>query len=638
MKNRSFRDLIIGIFLLSSLSASFILVSCSEDAGILLNSTTQSNIGNPVSQGFTTAALSQFFTTVGEGAEGALGFSINGWILSAMGLAGSSPDYEAQIKLIANDLDSIIVLLNDIGNELAEINQTLLILNCSEQQSSLQTEIGRIEDLLDQYNAMLATANMGDTIPRSVMQDWTDQVLARNQYSGQQSVGELLSTIEINVSAQTGALYSCIVTIPQPSATGVTAFGVDSNYYNNVEALTNFYYYYQAIALSLLSEAYHYDAWAAAGYPNSDTLSSDSVQAVCNANGTSATYCNDVRVKTNELYNSLLTQFSYGGASYSNEHTILQNIQGNPVVWVKSLEDFTSQAGFNCPDPLTNSLSTETGRQPCGPAMGCVNSLLVDTVYRGTSGFNYATGSDLENLFDTDSAVIFSSNGAYLESKGFRNMSGKTVIAQNTFQFQYENSQKNLYATPFFETDQKIFTAGGTKYAGYFNTTSYQTLMKSYVAGYGSCTPSGTHYQNQSMTLNYYYDTVAANHDVKWISGWGTVTLCYSDGDWVSYEQFVFTESDYVRPSGTAIAGPFYQLNQQPPPPGTGICPKNNTRFLMPMVYAFSVHCKPGKIPVNIGNVPSMCGEDFNIYLNTNVPRPPTCNNITINPVCTTLN
>ncbi|MEZ4691300.1 MAG: hypothetical protein R3A12_14525 [Ignavibacteria bacterium] len=87
-------------------------------------------------------------------------------------------------------------------------------------------------------------------------------------------------------------------------------------------------------------------------------------------------------------------------------------------------------------------------------------------------------------------------------------MSDKTVMAQDVFQFQYENSQKNLYSVPFL-TDQKTFTVGGAQYAGYFNATAIRTLMTSFVAGTGWCTPSGTHYQDQSMTLNYNYDTVA---------------------------------------------------------------------------------------------------------------------------------
>ncbi len=630
------RDVIISIFLISTISLSVILVSCSEDGRFNAVVTNNGGYGNPpYGQGFTTAAMSQFFKAVGEGAEGALGFSINGWILSAMGLAGSSPDYEAQIKLIENDLDSIIVLLNDIGNELAEINQTLLILNCSEQQSSLQTEIGRIEDLLDQYNGMLATANSNDTIPRSLMQDWSDQVLARNAYSGQQSVGQLLSTIETNVSAQTGALYSCIVAMPVPAATGTTAYGVDSNYYNNVEALTNYYYYYQAIALSLLSEAYHYEAWAAAGYPNSDTLSSDSIQAVCSANGTSATYCNDVRVKTNELYNSLLAQFSYGGASYTNEHTILQNIQNNPIVWVRSLEDFTSQAGYNCPNPLKNELMTGTIPQPCGPTIGCGGySTLSDTVYRGTSGFSFANADELSYLVDPQSSSSYNSNGAYLEASGFRNMSDKTFVSGTPGSPIVLNGSNQTFNTvPFFFTDQKAFSTGGELISVYKSSNALNSIFPSSVYATGTCTPSGTHYQNENHTLLYSsLQSNAEPFDIAFVAGIGNTTLCLSDGDWV-----VTTPMEWKYPDSACLPPPC-------PPPGflvqnSSECTvKKDYRFLMPKVYALDVHCKPGRIPVNISNVPTMCGEDFNIYLNVNVPRPPTCSNTSINPLCTTLN
>ena len=619
MKNRFHRDIIITLLLTGSLFTAAFFVSCSEDDGGITVGPNNNNNGN-YGQGFTTAALSQFFKAVGEGAESGLGFSINGWILSAMGLAGSSPDYEKQIGLIINDLDSIITLLNDIESELAEINQTLLIINCSEQTSSLQTEIGKIEDLYIQYNAMVTTAQQGDTIPRSVMQDWVDQVLARNSYSGQQSLGVLLSTIETNVSNQTGALYSCIMTLTPPNTYGTTAFGVDSNYYNNVEALTNYYYYYQAISLSMISEAYHFDVWAAAGYPNSDTLSADSIQAVCNANGTAMTYCNDVREYTNTTYNSLLTQFSFGGASYTNEYTTLQYIQNNPIVWVRSLEDFTSQAGYNCPDPLTNSIVDPiNGGQPCGPVMGCAFSVLSDTVYRGTSGFSYANGQELYNLIDAGSSLSFNSNGDYLESKGFKNMSDKTIISSNPGNnIVIAQSYQNLPVTPFFLTDQKAFTYNGENISVYYTVNSFNYLFP-YTVSYGTCTPAGTHYQNESMNLQYKFIQNVLDYDKLFFTDGDIAytTLCLNDGDWQVEDPFTWNER---------------------PPNWTPLYDSAVNRFLMPKVYALKAHCKSGRANVNISNVPTMCGEDFNIFLNTNIPRPPTCSNTTIIPTCITLN
>ena len=630
MKKYKIKDIVIGFLLTSLLTLGIILVSCSEDGGISVGP-------NPVSNGPglhtlddpSTTALSYMFDGIGQGALGTIGGDLVGWSLGALGLAGNSPDYTNQFNQIIDDLQEINTLLTNIDDELNTINQTLGEINCGNQTASIQNEVGTLNHLYDTYNGF--TADSTHPIDTADVSTWANLVV--NGSGSSPSVGLCLSTIKANLNLNSGALVSCINIIPPPSQSG---FSYDTTYYNQVNAIVNYYYYWQALGLFMLSEAYHYYAWQAAGSPGSSTFSSDSVQAVCNDNSVTEFYCNEVMVNTNDLYNSLLIQFSYGGASYTNNYTILQNINNNPVVWVRSLEDFTSQSGYNCPDTLTNSLSQDVRKQPCGPTMGCVISVLGDTVYRGTSGFSYATGNDLNNLLDPASSGSFSSNGAYLESIGFINMSDKTVMAQDVFQFQYENSQKNLYSVPFFLTDQKTFTVGGAQYAGYFNATAIRTLMTSFVAGTGWCTPSGTHYQDQSMTLNYNYDTVAASYDYQWFIGYGTVTLCLIDGDWQVSVPFEFTDNTY-QISNPPSYGPLYQL-PEPPPYGSGTCPKQLTRFLIPRVYASRVHCNQNRNPFNSQNVPTMCGEDFNIFLNTNVPRPPTCNNTSINPTCTVLN
>ncbi|MCB0723789.1 MAG: hypothetical protein KDC73_03745 [Ignavibacteriae bacterium] len=613
MDKRLYRDIFICILLVGSLFTAAFFVSCSEDNSGIVIGPNNNNNGNIGGGEIITSSLSQFFGAVGEGAEGALGFSINGWILGAMGLAGNSPDYGKQIALIESDLDTIITLLGSMDSTLNEINQTLQILNCSEQTSSLQTEIGSIENLYIQYTSMIETAS--DTtlgpVSDSVIQAWSDQVIA--------TLPNALSTIESNLSNQTGVLHACIITIPPPSTFGTTAFGGDTIYYNNVDALTNYYYYYQVIALSMISDALHFNAWVAACSQDSCTFPADSIQAVCNQNSTAMTYCNDVRGYTNDLYNSLLTQFSYGGASYTNEYTTLQYIQNNPIVWVRSLEDFTQQAGYNCPDPQINPPHI-TSPQPCGPTAGNANSVLRDTVYRGTSGFSFANGQELYNLIDAASSLSFNTNGDYLESKGFKNMSEKTIISANPGNtVVISQSYQNLQVTPFFLTDQKAFLYNGENISVYYTGNAFSYLFPSTVYSYGTCTPAGTHYQNQSMTLLYQFIQSVYDYDKLFFNDGDIafVTLCLNNGDWQLDSPFAWNEE---------------------PPNWTPLSDSAIYRFLMPKVYAYDAHCKSGRTNVNLSGVPTMCGEDFNIFLNTNIPRPPTCSNTKIFPACTTLN
>ena len=445
MKIGKKRDLIICTLLIGSLALAAFLVSCSEDGSIF--GPNNNGLGTVNSTEDTEySAIVTMFTNIAEGAEAQVGSDITGWVLGAMGIAGSSgTNYSQQIANISEQLDSIITLLGDVDNELTQINQTLLANNCGYQSSTLQDAIGEIKELYNQYNAMLSVASVGDTIPDTTMRSWSDKVLGNNP--GWTDIGSQMGHMQENLESNSGAIYSCVKALRLPEENMLNG---DTSYYNGVDAITNYYYYWQSLGLLLISEANHYYAWVEAGRPGGSTLSADSIQAVCNANGSALYFCNESGIETNQLYNSLLTQMTYGGAQYTSEHFIFQYSSTNPVVWTRSLEDFTVQAGYNnCRMPLYNG-------EPCGPAAGYFYTKLTDTTYRGLSGLTFANSTDLIQWIDVTAASSYGALYEYLDAQGFNSMISKTVIASDSINITFFDANETSAVIPFFTSNESV--------------------------------------------------------------------------------------------------------------------------------------------------------------------------------------
>ncbi|MCB0723959.1 MAG: hypothetical protein KDC73_04610 [Ignavibacteriae bacterium] len=628
MKTNKFRDTVIGCLLVISLGFTTFFVSCSEEDSIL-TAPGPTATGNPLAPaGFFTELVTGLFTAVGEGAASAVGGEIAGWVLGAMGLTSSSSEYTQQLVQIEAKLDSIVTLINGVNDNLTLIEQVLAQINCSQQQSSLQTEIGSLTSLYNQYNSMLATAESGDTIPQSIMKDWADQVLAKNLYAGNTSVEALISTIQVNVNSSTGALYSCIKTVSLPSS---NAPMLDTLYYANVYALANYYYYYQSIGLLMLSEAYHYYAWMEAGSPGAnDTLTADKVQQVCNYNGTTLDYCNNVATATNSLYNSLVTQITYAGAPYSNAYYTMQYDATSPVVWVTSLEDFTTESGAQCPGafPLGNDY-------PCGPTAGFVNTALTIDTYRGSEGaFAFAKTQELVNLFDIDKVgTVGGDLGQYLQDvAGFQNVlsPNKTVIASDSVAIDLPHAGHTLYFVPFFNTNGTLTeNVSGEKTAVFYREGDFQSLLNPVDVEHTQCgNPNqgtlGTYtlynytYNNNTLGQQYY------NLDYNWMTGFAISAECNSMNDGYLF----FTDDSFILGTPPVYPG-FYTLAQR--------LQDVPERFLWPVFHPQNATCTNGRTVKNPGGMYTMCNDDFTAFINTVVPPPVTCNNATIDPPCTTL-
>lgn len=611
MKAKKIRDIIISIFLIASLSSTVIIVSCSEDDGILTSvNNPRGNYHGGTSNGIVTPVIASFFENVGIGAANQVGADLTGWALGALGLSASTPNYTNQLNQIKDDLAGIQSSLSAIDTELGSIDSTLNLIaqelqqgNCGTQRASLQGAsdgIGRLSNLYTNYKSIMAPAFQSppDTVSIGSMQDWVNQVLADSGYKSQTAVGAILGTMQQNLSANYGAIYQCVLAITLPPV----GIGTDTIYYNNVSALVNYYYYWQTIGLFMLNEAYHFDAWVFAGSPGgSDSLYADSVQIVCSNNSNSITACTNAGINTNLQYNSLLTQFDFAGAPYTDDYNLLfYSSNENSNIFVRSLEDFTSclnssncEAGYNCSSPLTNA-------QPCGPTAGYYYTTLPEqNVYRGTASFEFANLSQLGVMLDATAASSYATIGEYLESVGFQNMTNKTVMASQYVSIALNYSCYNLNFIPFFNTDVPVIN-------GYALISTNGGFSQIFTATKVSSISGCTEY-NASGSYHFYFNPTYAAKDSAWFTAYAVTEYCENN-----YCNFTYTDQVW------SIPPPPYQSGYNWDAQWYQTTPK---RYLWPVANLGTINCNI----LNVGGMLTKCGDDFTIFINANVPVPASC-------------
>jgi len=491
-------------FLVISFGLSVFLVSnCSYDDDIVPSLKPEEVMvgGSPISKLFTSAA---------SGAASGAASTTSGWALGALGLSDDSPDYTEQLDKINESLQEIIGQLDAVENQLADINQQLLVLDCSAQQTELTTQTGRIDFLSILYKSYIVSAGGGSRVSNATLSNWVDQVLAEGQYSSKKPMGEILTTMANQlIHPSSGAITACVSAIKVP---GNDTFN-DVAYYEQAGQFTNYYYYYQALGLMLLNEALHYKAWAVAAAEDNDDYAADSVYNVC-SDSHAALYCTKATSFTNAVYNALVEQLTVAGAPYTNDYFMMQNHASEPRLWVKSLEEFTIAAGNNCNTPLTSA------NNRCGVTVGFYNSsnsAISNKVYRGHTKWQFANASELNTLLG---GWTSGTAGNYLESMlGFKHMKNKIVLSTNTTTVSLSNSGSNQTVVMFFDgstgkgkIDNKLFD----------NSKAFNLIApNSKTIANGSCYP---------FTSTFYsYTGKSAGINSYWYSCWGNAEWCSSN-------------------------------------------------------------------------------------------------------------
>lgn len=640
MKRKNICDLIISFLLVSSLAVTIFIVSCSDQNNII--SSFNSDQSSPYHQHIHgkeelfNAAMTSLFESTGQMAANQLESAGIGWAFGAMGLTSQSPDYTSQLNAIIQDLGIIINSINETNVELAEIEQILSTYNCDYEQGLISSDITAISTLYSTYQNYVYTANSThDTIPNSDMASFAN--IALNGTSTNVSIPTALQAIWNNFSAPAGTnvINSCIDTT-LISAPRSGTFREDSVYYARALNVLYYYYYWQTIGLGLLSEAYHYNAWVAAGRPGSKVgFGSDSVQLICSdsSNFNVQFNCNAVIQASNNVYNSLLTQFQSVGAPYTGDDLLYQKgLNGENIVWVRSLEDYTSQSGAACNYPLNIT-------NVCGPTSGKFGSTLSHTTYYGTQNFTFPGYFELNGLVNptpTSSGTI----GNYLDSLGFENMNvnpPKILIADTLVKLTSTGHDFNYYidtmsVIPYISPGYPVFTVEDS-HGSVYKRAIYSELYD--FIGYSSVA--------QNVAMRYTGYEVLSNSSgcltdwrkiqTTWVSycspsPWGggcspsgSIVFCQDwDGGNGSYNIDDFTPFSWSPAPGWS----YYSANSNP-----------QNAFFIPVRKNFtnSDGCVSYSGPLGLTNynnfnsqgVVTKCGTDFQDFISVNFPTPSTC-------------
>ncbi len=564
---------------------SVFVVSCGDDNGTVVEPTT---IERPPDFGGSESdsPVTKLFVDIGESAAGEITGAGVGWMLGALGLSDASPDYTEQLAKIDEDLQEIISELDEIDTELHAIDQELRVINCSEQQTALTTETGRIDFLLELYASYVAAASAGGRTPNSTLSDWADQVLAQGVYTAQTPMGQVLTTVANKlVQPSSGAIWACVTALPPPAPNSFD----DSDYYAQVSLFTNYYYYYQTQGLLLLSEALHYKAWVAAGSPSSSAVSADSISTVC-GDPAAQTLCTELATFTNGVYNALLDQFTVAGAGYTDDSLLSQNDLSSPLLWVKSLEDYTTAAGDACADPLTSA-------NPCGVTVGVHGEINPGVVYRGYLIDAYANSAQLSGLLSGWSS---GTPAAFLEATyGFKNMQGKLVKSTSSFNFPMPGVPVTVRAVCFVDMD----IAHHYDWSGVLCSRGPYTDLIS-----GTRIPETSDPTSNTKITFYPNSQINYSNRNNFASFHATMKMTYD---------------------GESVVTPFkWQTEPGWLASNTGNAAK---QFRWPVGEAslFTDNCTGGRSDKNVGGVWTKCGDDFIAFFDHNVPRPATCDDVT---------
>ncbi len=524
---------------------------------------------------------SDLFLALGKGAAKEVGGAAVGWALSALGL--SSGD-DAALEQINGDLQEIISQLAEIEQELSVLIGKIEQLDCDALSADINSARTMIKTLTVTYQGFVddGAGTYGTAIvpPISEMTTWADNVL--DQMNGVLPALIAIDDALMSVGSAQGIISACLQ--PEIVTPPVAGSIDDRSYYKTVQNMVHFYYVLQVQGLLLLHEAYHFRAQQAS------TLapSTDDIANIC-ISATEAEVihdCNMVIEDTNRVYQDLAEQFLLGGAAFSNDNLLLRNNGADSTLWVGSLEDFTQSAGDSCSSPLTSA-------DPCGLTVGNRNTgkTPFSVNYQDYDGWRPASSDELGELIGARGSKT---PAAYLEAIGFQNATGKLVITGDSFEYSILSmdpisSSALLYshATCFLDMDlTRNVVCHDNSIQGFYTEKQRACAM-----GVEPYFVANSHIATKGERNGFY--------DFKYdISG----THCQNLG----YEHYKFIEAPGWETSNTSGA--------------------NAQQYRWPALSIAYLTCTGSRSRTNPGGVPTRCGNDFDLWFDPQVPRPPTCN------------
>jgi len=334
------------------------------------------------------------------GFTGTAGGDLWGWMISGGHSAGTSA--------IGSDLQNIESTLDTIATELSEIEAELEQLQCGIDADFIAQYAGPIQSYYQTYADWLTDMQSGALPALADVSEWANCAVGlptAGQSCQDSNILTLMDDINDTATAaagSSGSIKHCI--IANSGAPAADTLDDRSYYSDQVQPVTDWYFAINTQAMIVLTEAYHFRAWQAAGSPTSGSAD-EIISNVCPP-GASAPYdgCIEPITKygslgsntTGEFVPFVYGQFAAGGAPYSTDVYVMQN--GTDYVLATSIESYTDAAGGGCGNGTLSSAA------PCGVTVGTYYEPLESVSYGpygyGAGGYgNWVTAP--ESLFNS---------------------------------------------------------------------------------------------------------------------------------------------------------------------------------------------------------------------------------------------
>ena len=531
---------------------------------------------------------------LGEGAVQNAGGQAMGWLLGAMGVTSAEEQNQKimiqQLKAINSELRTMEATLEGMEHELTVIDADLKQLDCDLLTADAKEAQGLIDQYLDMYKSFIAMgsgstgypANVPpmectseDNSPGSCVHAWASAVLASD------GILQALTTLNEQLGSDggntvEGILGTCLKTIPSPVVTGGLG---ETQYYEKVHQLVNYYYYYQTTGLLLAVEAFHFFAWEHAGRPGAGSRQNPiSDLNICQnpVNRAVELSCSSAVEWTNTIYSNVVSQFTYVGVPFS-DNDVAANYADNGIVYLfpKSLENFTAAAGdTSCPFPLDSGSPCGTGTDP---------SKFGEVSYAGYSDWIPAGADQLGNLMKLKPNNIY--NWDYMRLYGgFYNTYDKLIMTTDTAPLDFG---------PYFKGSMHCF----------LDTSLNNGLV---------CDKAGA---LSVLTQNARTCDLFGAFGPDPIRGTvlSTGTNLPSDRDGFYDAQSYYEKDSCYLPKWSKAPQWWVTTGSSAP-----------QQYYWPVKYASSADCTRGRVRLNPAGVPTRCGDDLDAALEELVPKPPT--------------
>ena len=323
---------------------------------------------------------------VADGAEKQIGATVMGWTLASLGLT-SDPSAE-----IVAALDQIEATLQQMEQELADIDELLAEEACQaatnvdavqDAVTAIDTWVGRgTSPVNGSYLALVQEAQAG--VPVTEITEDMDQLFdwVLNGNATYPPLETLLVGLDDALRDRGNAkevITACGLLIPVPDPS--TQEWDDRPYFQQLIDLVGYYAEYQARALLLVAEAYHWQAlkaWIAAN--PSAALPPEQAPDICNAPTIPDVQDNCFKAQTayRNVRDAMRAQYGEAGAPYSSgkpsdpdatfdfdpADPVVQIHNPSAAIWVKDIDDFFVRGGYS------TSCQASTSAAPCGPGVG----------------------------------------------------------------------------------------------------------------------------------------------------------------------------------------------------------------------------------------------------------------------------